>query len=143
MLQRDLHDDTSAADKLIVIALASLLTVSLISAVVYVGLDSDEEDSSNQKSTEWVDPVVEIEDEYHSHTDLLAHRLQSELYSLFYFLCFAFLVTLLSEQYQLIYPEMNKFTWQQIVSYVVSLVLFLAILWISLGRQLYLGYYNP
>ena len=78
MLQRDLHDDTSAADKLIVIALASLITVSLISAVVYVGLDSDEEDSSNPKSTEWVDPVVEIEDEYHSHTDLLAHRLQTE-----------------------------------------------------------------
>ena len=71
------------------------------------------------------------------------HSLQSELYSLFYYLCFAFLVTLLSEQYQLIYPEMNKYTLRQIVSYVLSWVLFLALLWISFGRQLYTGYYNP
>ena len=26
----------------------------------------------------WVDPVVEIEDENHSHTDLMAHRLQTQ-----------------------------------------------------------------
>ena len=78
MLQDELQDDTSAADKLIVIALASLLTVSVISAIAYVGLDSDEEDSSNPKPMEWIDPVTEIEDEYHSHTDLMAHRLQTE-----------------------------------------------------------------
>ena len=47
MLESELQDDTSAADKLIVIALASLLTVSVISAIAYVGLDSDEEESSN------------------------------------------------------------------------------------------------
>ena len=62
MLQDELQDDTSAADKLIVIALASLLTVSVISAIAYVGLDSDEEDSSNPKPMEWIDPVTEIED---------------------------------------------------------------------------------
>ena len=36
MLHSELHDDTSAADKLLVIALASLLTVSVISAIGYV-----------------------------------------------------------------------------------------------------------
>ena len=46
---------------------------------------------------------------------------------LFYYLCFAFLVTPLPEQYQLIYPEMNKYTLRQIVSYAVSWVLFLAL----------------
>ena len=43
MLHSELHDDTSAADKLLVIALASLLTVSVISAIGYVILDSEEE----------------------------------------------------------------------------------------------------
>ena len=96
------------------------------------------------------DPIAEMEairlrDAWIQHPDhtISKHSLQSELYSLFYYLCFAFLVMLLLEQYQLIFPEMNRYTWQQIVSYVVSLVLFLAILWISFGRQLYLGYYNP
>ena len=42
-----------------------------------------------------------------------------------------------------IYPEMNRYTLRQIVSYVLSWVLFLALLWISFGRQLYIGYYNP
>ena len=47
MLRRELHDDVSAADKVIVIALVSLLTVSVISAIAYMSLD-DEEDSSTQ-----------------------------------------------------------------------------------------------
>ena len=74
----ELHDDVSAADKVIVIALVSLLTVSVISAIAYMSLDSDKEDGSDSKSMDWVDPVVEIEDENHSHTDLMAHRLQTE-----------------------------------------------------------------
>ena len=67
MLRRELHDDVSAADKVIVIALVSLLTVSVISAIAYMSLDSDKEDGSDSKSMDWVDPVVEIEDENHSH----------------------------------------------------------------------------
>ena len=43
MLRRQLQDDVGAADKIIVIALVSLLTVSVISAVAYISLDSDEE----------------------------------------------------------------------------------------------------
>ena len=43
MLHSELHDDTSAADKLLVIALADLLTVGVISAIGYVILDSEEE----------------------------------------------------------------------------------------------------
>ena len=75
MLRRQLQDDDGAADKIIVIALVSLLTVSVISAIAYMNLDSKETDSSPSKSMEWIDPVVEIEDENHSHTDLMAHRL--------------------------------------------------------------------
>ena len=75
MLRRQLNDDDSAADKIIVIALVSLLTVSVISAIAYMNLDSDENDDGGSKATEWIDPVVEIEDENHSHTDLMAHRL--------------------------------------------------------------------
>ena len=75
MLRRQLQDNDDAADKIIVIALVSLLTVSVISAIAYMNLDSEETDSSPSNSMEWIDPVVEIEDENHSHTDLMAHRL--------------------------------------------------------------------
>ena len=75
MLRRQLNDDDSAADKIIVIALVSLLTVSVISAIAYMNLDTEKNDSDSKQSMEWVDPVVEIEDENHSHTDLMAHRL--------------------------------------------------------------------
>ena len=78
MLRRQLQDDVGAADKIIVIALVSLLTVSVISAIAYISIDSDEGDGSSSNSMGWVDPVVEIEDENHSHTDLMAHRLQTE-----------------------------------------------------------------
>ena len=74
MQTRRLRDDERAADKIIVIALASLLTVSVLSALAYMSLDDDESNESSDVE-EWIDPVVEIEDEYHSHTDLLAHRL--------------------------------------------------------------------
>ena len=42
MLHNQLHGDTSAADKLLVIGLATLLTVSVFSAIGYVILDSEE-----------------------------------------------------------------------------------------------------
>ena len=67
MLRRQLQDNDDAADKIIVIALVSLLTVSVISAIAYMNLDSEETDSSPSNSMEWIDPVVEIEDENHSH----------------------------------------------------------------------------
>ena len=75
MLRRQLQDDDGAADKIIVIALVSLLTVSVISAIAYMNLDSEKSESDRSTATEWIDPVVEIEDENHSHTDLMAHRL--------------------------------------------------------------------
>ena len=36
-------------------------------------LSDDKDSSSSSGEDEWIDPVVEIEDEQHSHTDLLAH----------------------------------------------------------------------
>ena len=78
MQTRRLREDERAADKIIVIALASLLTVSVLSALAYMSLDDDESDNESNDSSEWIDPVVEIEDEFHSHSDLLAHRLQTD-----------------------------------------------------------------
>ena len=75
------REDERAADKIIVIALASLLTVSVLSALAYMSLDDDESNESSDVE-EWIDPVVEIEDEYHSHSDLLAHRLATAMPSL-------------------------------------------------------------
>ena len=51
----ELHDDTSAADKLLVIALASLLTVSVISAIGYVILDEEEGPKFNGKNLNKMD----------------------------------------------------------------------------------------
>ena len=81
MLRRQLQDDDGAADKIIVIALVSLLTVSVISAIAYMNLDSEKSESDRSTATEWIDPVVEIEDENHSHTavsytHLRAHETQ-------------------------------------------------------------------
>ena len=75
MQSRRIGEDERATDKIIVIALVSLLTISVVSVIAYVGLDDDEAADSTE---EWIDPVVEIEDENHSHNDLLAHRLQTD-----------------------------------------------------------------
>ena len=76
MQSRRMIEDENATDKVIVIALVSLLTISVLSVIAYVGLDEEIEESESEMT--WIDPVVEIEDENHSHSDLLAHRLQTE-----------------------------------------------------------------
>ena len=78
MRTEQLKEDERAADKVIVIALVSLLTISLISGLAYMSLDDSGDDNEGDQAAAWIDPVVEIEDENHSHTDLLAHRLQTE-----------------------------------------------------------------
>ena len=37
----------------------------------------DDDSSEDDTDMEWIDPVIEIEDENHSHNDLLAHRLST------------------------------------------------------------------
>ena len=78
MRTKQLKEDERAADKVIVIALVSLLTISLISGLAYMSLDDGGDDNEGNQAAVWIDPVVEIEDENHSHSDLLAHRLQTE-----------------------------------------------------------------
>ena len=78
MRTEQLKEDERAADKVIVIALVSLLTISLISGLAYMSLDDGGDDNDGSQTAAWIDPVVEIEDENHSHSDLLAHRLQTE-----------------------------------------------------------------
>ena len=76
MSSRRLLNDENATDKVIVIALVSLLTVSVVSVIAYVGLEDESTEGGSEVA--WIDPVVEIEDENHSHSDLMAHRLQTE-----------------------------------------------------------------
>ena len=70
MSSRRLLNDENATDKVIVIALVSLLTVSVVSVIAYVGLEDESTEGGSEVA--WIDPVVEIEDENHSHSDLLA-----------------------------------------------------------------------
>ena len=72
-----LFKDSEAADQLITYAFVGLVVISLLSATAYLALGGDK-NAENTVEQEWIDPVVEIEDENHSHTDLLAHRLQTD-----------------------------------------------------------------
>ena len=78
MQTKELKEDERAADKVIVIALVALLTISLISGLAYMSLNSGDDENQSDQTSAWIDPVVEIEDENHSHSDLLAHRLQTD-----------------------------------------------------------------
>ena len=73
-----LFKNSDAADRIITFAFVGLVVISLLSATAYLALGGDENNKTESNETAWVDPVVEIEDEQHSHTDLLAHRLQTD-----------------------------------------------------------------
>ncbi|MDA9156339.1 hypothetical protein N9N88_02195, partial [Candidatus Poseidoniaceae archaeon] len=73
-----LFRNSDAADRIITFAFVALVVISLLSATAYLALGGDENNKTESNETAWVDPVVEIEDEQHSHTDLLAHRLQTD-----------------------------------------------------------------
>ncbi len=76
MRNQGLIRDSNAADQIIIYAIVGLVTISLISMGAYFAMSGGSDDtSSSSDSEDWIDPVVEIEDENHSHTDLLAHRL--------------------------------------------------------------------
>ena len=77
MQPRGLLKDSEAADQIITYAFVGLVVISLLSATAYLALGGDK-NVEEMAAAEWVDPVVEIEDENHSHTDLLAHRLQTD-----------------------------------------------------------------
>ena len=77
MQRRRLCKDTEASDKIIVFVLVGLVALSLLSVTAYFLLDSNGEDVNVNEMT-WIDPVIEIEDENHSHSDLLAHRLSTD-----------------------------------------------------------------
>ncbi|GIS43180.1 MAG: hypothetical protein Ct9H90mP16_02500 [Candidatus Poseidoniales archaeon] len=64
MQRRGLSKDESAADKILVIAIVALISISLLSVLAYMNLDSG--DSNAEAQDDWVDPVIEIENESHS-----------------------------------------------------------------------------
>ena len=73
-----LFRDSEAADRIITYAFVALVVISLLSATAYFALGGDSKSDDVSAESEWIDPVVEIEDEQHSHTDLLAHRLKTD-----------------------------------------------------------------
>ena len=73
MRRESLASDDIAADKMVMAAALTLLLISAVSIIALLAADDDNLPSSND--WEWVDPITEVEDENHSHTDLLAHRL--------------------------------------------------------------------
>ena len=58
MQRRGLSKDESAADKILVIAIVALISISLLSVLAYMNLDSG--DSNAEAQDDWVDPVIEI-----------------------------------------------------------------------------------
>ena len=78
MRKEGMTRDWNGADQLIMYAIVGLVSISMLSLGAYVVMSASEADPSTESATEaWIDPVVEIEDENHSHTDLLAHRLST------------------------------------------------------------------
>ena len=76
MRNRGLIRDSNAADQIIIYVIVGLVTISLISMGAYFAMSNGSDDTtSSSMIEEWIDPVVEIEDENHSHSDLLSHRL--------------------------------------------------------------------
>ena len=51
-----------------------LMLITPLSGCMSMLSDDSSEDDNDM---EWIDPVIEIEDEHHSHNDLLAHRLST------------------------------------------------------------------
>ena len=79
MRNQGLIRDSNAADQIIIYAFVGLVTISMLSIGAYFAIsNNDEAESSCSEPMSWIDPVIEIEDENHDHTDLLAHRLQTE-----------------------------------------------------------------
>ena len=51
-----------------------LMLITPLSGCMSMLSDDSSEDDADM---EWIDPVIEIEDENHSHNDLLSHRLST------------------------------------------------------------------
>ena len=58
MQRRGLSDNEAAADKILVIAIVTLIAISLLSVLAYMNLDSGDYNVDTQE--DWIDPVIEI-----------------------------------------------------------------------------------
>lgn len=77
MRRRFVFDESAASQQqIIVYALVGLISLSLFSAAAWFALSfGDDSDEVDDPMSNFIDPVHEIEDENHSHTDLIAHQL--------------------------------------------------------------------
>jgi len=71
--RRILSNEAAVEAKVVAGSIFLLLSVVIISYLVIPNSTSNNEDS--EEAWAWIDPVIEIEDENHSHSDLLLHRL--------------------------------------------------------------------
>ena len=79
-MHREILDDEFAVSQqqMIIYALVGLISLSLLSSAAWLAFNFGNEDEITDPMANWVDPVIEIEDDNHSHTDLLAHRLKTD-----------------------------------------------------------------
>jgi len=68
--------DEMAADRVVVAALITLLLLSATTVLVWFALDETDSEAV-EAEWEWVDPVTEIQDDNHSHSDMPAHELMT------------------------------------------------------------------
>ena len=78
MQTRRLKDDERAADKVIVIALVALLTISVISGLAYMSLDGDADENGGSQTAQWIDSGWKLRMKITVPGNLMAHRLQTE-----------------------------------------------------------------
>ena len=79
MHRAKLNDESAATQQqLITYAIVGLVSFSLLSTATWFAFNySGDNASIDDPMANWVDPVTEIEDDNHSHNDLLAHRLKT------------------------------------------------------------------
>nr|AIF08174.1 hypothetical protein [uncultured marine group II/III euryarchaeote KM3_27_D07] len=79
MHRAKLSDESAATQQqLITYAIVGLVSFSLLSTATWFAFNySGDNAGIDDPMANWVDPVTEIEDDNHSHNDLLAHRLKT------------------------------------------------------------------
>jgi len=77
MRRNSLTFDEVAADRVLIAAVCAILIISATSIIAIMAFGGNGDSVAKGEEWVWVDPVIEIEDENHTHTDMLTHRLST------------------------------------------------------------------
>lgn len=78
MRRFQIDEEATSGQQVITYLLVGLIGISLISSAMWFIGEGGDEAINEGTGSQWIDPVTEIEDENHSHTDLLQHRLATD-----------------------------------------------------------------